>query len=201
MTFFSILQRKFLDLWIRVMPPLAWRLPVVVALGVLCGIGAYTFYLSKAWSYLSDDPRACVNCHIMAPEYATWSHSSHKNVTCNDCHVPHTSPMAKYGFKAYDGLRHSTLFTLRLEPQVIQIHGPGRAVVQENCKRCHGFLNDQVSTHRVTGGNAPHGEGRLCVECHRYTPHGRVHSLASVPEARVPVPPSPVPNWLRNLKP
>jgi cytochrome c nitrite reductase small subunit len=40
---------------------------------------------------------------------------------------------------------------------------------------------------------------RQCWECHRETPHGRVHSLSSVPFARVPDPGSPVPGWLDNL--
>ncbi|MBN8215256.1 MAG: cytochrome c nitrite reductase small subunit [Spirochaetes bacterium] len=187
----------FSKLLSSLIPPPSWRLPVLLLLSVFAGMGAYAFYLSKAWSYLSDDPKVCVNCHIMSPEYATWSHSSHRQVSCNDCHVPHTSALAKYAFKAYDGMRHSTMFTLRLEPQVIRIREPGRAVVQENCKRCHAFRNERVSTLRVTGKNAPHGEGRLCVECHRYTPHGRVHSLASVPDAQVPLPTTPVPSWLR----
>jgi cytochrome c nitrite reductase small subunit len=39
---------------------------------------------------------------------------------------------------------------------------------------------------------------RKCWECHRETPHGRVNSLTSVPNARIPVPGSPVPAWLRN---
>lgn len=29
-------------------------------------------YLLRAHTYLGDDPSACVNCHIMAPYYATW---------------------------------------------------------------------------------------------------------------------------------
>ena len=47
-------------------------------------------YLLRAHTYfVGDDPSACVNCHIMTPYYATWSHSSHgRDATCNDCHVP-----------------------------------------------------------------------------------------------------------------
>ena len=33
--------------------------------GLLVGIGSYTFYYAQGASYLSNDPRACVNCHIM----------------------------------------------------------------------------------------------------------------------------------------
>ena len=34
-------------------------------LGVPAGIGGFTFVYAKGFSYLSTDPRACVNCHIM----------------------------------------------------------------------------------------------------------------------------------------
>jgi cytochrome c nitrite reductase small subunit len=192
-------MRSLLALILSFIPPPTWRLPVLFLLAIFLGLGSYVFYLSKAWSYLSDDPKVCVNCHIMSPEYATWSRSSHQRVSCNDCHVPHTSVFAKFAFKAYDGLRHSAYFTLRLEPQVIRIREPGRAVVQENCKRCHAFKNERVSTLLVTGQNAACGQGRLCVECHRDTPHGRVHSLASVPDAQVPLPPTPLPRWLKSF--
>ena len=36
--------------------------------GIVIGLCGYILYLSKAQSYLSDDPKACVNCHIMEPE-------------------------------------------------------------------------------------------------------------------------------------
>jgi len=98
----------------------------------------FVLHISKAPSYLSDKPEACTNCHIMAPQYATWSHSSHREWThCNDCHVPHNNVVNKYYFKANDGLRHATIFTLRNEPQVIQIRHAGIGVVQDNCLRCH----------------------------------------------------------------
>ena len=34
-------------------------------LGIPAGIGAFTFVYAKGFSYLSTDPRACVNCHVM----------------------------------------------------------------------------------------------------------------------------------------
>ena len=36
--------------------------------GIVIGLCGYILYLSKAHSYLSDDPKACVNCQIMEPE-------------------------------------------------------------------------------------------------------------------------------------
>ena len=178
-------------------PPDEWRLLVNLLLAIILGIGCLTVYISNAPSYLSDRPETCMNCHVMAPQFATWQRSSHARVTvCNDCHVPHDNFLRKYAFKAQDGLRHATMFTLRLEPQVIHIKEAGVKVVQENCIRCHSSLVNDVSAHRVTGDNYMNGEGRLCWQCHRETPHGRVNSLASVPYARIPRLTSVIPQWI-----
>lgn len=178
-----------------IIPPDNWKIPVIIVLGIFTGLAGYAFYISKAPSYLSDSPRTCVNCHVMAPQYATWSHSSHREgATCNDCHVPHENIFRYYGFKAKDGLRHATIFTLRMEPQVIFIKEAGTQVVQTNCIRCHEKLFDREIS---STGHFAQVKDRLCWECHRETPHGRVNSLSSVPNARVPLPESPVPDWIK----
>ena len=193
-----MLTRLFrLALWLR--PPPGWRWPVLGLIGLTLGLGAVIFHQSKAWSYLYDDPAACINCHIMVPQYTTWKHSSHgRDVTCNDCHVPHSNIAAKYFFKAKDGMRHATLFTLGMEEQVIRITPPSMAVVQENCVRCHGNLNHPVGTDTATVARAMHGDGHLCWECHREVPHGRVNSLSSVPNARVQLEARTIPDWIRD---
>ncbi len=178
-------------------PPPAWRVPVIVLLGVLTGIGLLVLRISNAVSYLSDDPVTCVNCHVMAPQYATWQHSSHTRVaTCTDCHVPHDNVVKKYMFKASDGLRHAYVFTLRLEPQVIRIRDAGRQAVQDNCIRCHQAMLWRITAGTVSVRDAEHGGGHLCWDCHRETPHGTVNSLASAPYARVPRPSPVVPGWI-----
>ena len=177
------------------LPPDSWKLPVILIVGVFMGLIGFAFYLSKAPSYLSDEPKTCVNCHVMAPQYATWSHSSHRAVTnCNDCHVPQNNFVKHWFFKGKDGLRHATIFTLRKEPQVIFIKEAGINVVQANCIRCHGQI---FESKRKMAGNDSHVKERLCWECHRETPHGRVNSLSSVPHAHVPLPESPVPDWIK----
>ena len=88
--------RKFIR---NLIPPDNWILPVILALGVLTGLGIFSFHISNASSYLGDKPETCVNCHIMAPQYATWNHSSHREKAhCNDCHVPHNNVFNKYYF-------------------------------------------------------------------------------------------------------
>lgn len=179
-------------------PPAAWRFIVIILSGLFVGLTLFILKISKAGSYLSDDPKTCINCHIMAPQYATWTHSSHREVaTCNDCHVPHDNVFNKYYFKAKDGMRHATIFTLRSEPQVIMIRKEGQKVVQENCIRCHSEL---VMDGKTATWNQEFNHARMerqCWECHREVPHGRVNSISSVPAAAVPVPSSPVPDWLK----
>ncbi|MBN1158492.1 MAG: cytochrome c nitrite reductase small subunit [Bacteroidales bacterium] len=179
-------------------PPDKWKLPVMIITGIFTGLILYILYISKAPSYLGDKPETCVNCHIMAPQYATWFHSSHREWThCNKCHVPQDNVFSKYYFKAKDGLRHATIFTLRKEPQVIFIKEAGKRVVHQNCIYCHSelLMDDRLLT--MTGNENLTKTGRECWECHREVPHGTVNSLASVPNARVPVPKSPVPSWLK----
>jgi len=182
-------------------PPPRWRLPVIIMLGALAGLGAVVAYISNAVSYLSNDPQACMNCHIMAPQYATWQRGSHGRVaTCNDCPVPHDNVFRTYSFKARDGMRHAFMFTFRMEPQVIRVHEAGMSVIQENCIRCHTKQIGMTKIQFVSYDMAAHGEGRLCWDCHRETPHGRVNSLSSVPYARVPIPTPVTPEWLGDSK-
>jgi cytochrome c nitrite reductase small subunit len=181
-------------------PPDIWKIPVIITLGIFCGLGLYALYISRAPSYLSDNPKTCVNCHIMAPQYVTWYHSAHREGSnCNDCHVPHNNVANKYYFKAKDGLRHATIYTLRREPQVILIKEDGREVVQGNCIRCHESLLTDPKVMVRSGEFYNFRTERKCWDCHRETPHGTVSSLSSVPNARVPLPESPVPEWIKEI--
>lgn len=182
----------------NIFPPEKWIVPVLILLAILSGLFLYLVYLSNAGSYLSDRPEACVNCHIMAPQYATWVHSSHREWShCNDCHVPHNNVINKYYFKAKDGLRHATIFTLRKEPQVIHIKHAGEKVVQDNCIRCHTELIYNIKVAAIQPNFHSIRTERQCWECHQEVPHGRVNSLSSTPYAKVPLPESPVPEWLK----
>jgi cytochrome c nitrite reductase small subunit len=77
-------------------------------------------------------------------------------------------------------------------------------VVMDNCIRCHQDLLRDEKVQQYTGTYNHERSERPCWDCHRETPHGRVNSISSVPYARVPVPGSTVPSWLRkkskNLK-
>lgn len=196
----SLKNNKVIKLIKNFIPPAQWQFYVIILLGIFTGLGIYIFYISNATAYLSNDPRACVNCHVMNVHYASWQRGSHARVaTCNDCHVPQDNFLRTYWFKANDGLRHATYFTMRWEPQVIQIKQAGKEAVQENCIRCHSNAIHPVALRAISNKNVADQTERYCWECHRNTPHGRVNSLSSAPFARVPSLEPVVPEWLNNF--
>jgi cytochrome c nitrite reductase small subunit len=145
---------------------------VAVVLGVLLalatGTGAYTFIYARGWSYLTNDPQACANCHIMDGHLDGWLKSSHRSVaTCNDCHTPHNLA-GKYWTKADHGFWHSYRFTTNDFHEPIQMTARSRAVVESACRHCH-----QDVTHDITAVEKP-GEGGLsCIRCHSGVGHLR----------------------------
>ena len=93
---------------------------VAAALGVALGLGSYTFAYARGWAYMTNDPRACANCHVMNEQYDGWIKSSHRSVAvCNDCHVPHAL-VPKYVTKARNGFWHSYYFTRGTFPEPIR---------------------------------------------------------------------------------
>jgi cytochrome c nitrite reductase small subunit len=134
------------------------------AFGFVIGLGLFTFHYAEGTSYLSNDPKACVNCHIMQDQYDSWQTSSHHAIaTCNDCHVPHDL-IGKYIAKAENGYHHSKGFTFQDFHEPIQIKAKNARILQENCLRCHAqFVHDIVDTH---------GPSSLsCVHCHADVGH------------------------------
>lgn len=143
-------------------------LAVAGLLGVLGGAGLYTLSYAEGLSYLSDDPRACVNCHVMREEYDGWQHASHHAVaTCVDCHLPQDNLIAKYAVKAENGFWHSTRFTLQDFDEPIRARDQSRDVVLRNCLRCHG---DLVAHINERGADKPGELG--CIRCHDAVGHG-----------------------------
>ncbi len=136
-------------------------------IGLLLGAGGFTFQYAEGLSYFSTDPAACMNCHIMTPQYESWQKSSHHAVAgCVDCHLPHTF-FAKYLAKAENGYHHSKGFTLQDFHEPIQIKSKNSRVLQRNCVSCHEDMVHELFANDVDGP----GEVR-CIHCHASAGHG-----------------------------
>lgn len=133
-------------------------------IGLFIGLGSYTFIYAQGASYLSDDPQACVNCHVMREQFNGWTKSSHKAfATCNSCHVPHNL-VGKYMTKAQNGFWHSYYFTFQNFHEPIQMQPRSRAIVQENCLGCHQQFVSQIANHE--------GPDEVnCIQCHAGVGH------------------------------
>lgn len=147
--------------------PWGGRLWIVFAvlLGLLGGLGAFTFGYGKGGSYFSNDPQSCANCHIMQDHFDTWQKSSHKHVAvCNDCHLPHDFA-GKWITKADNGFFHSLAFTLDDFHEPIRIKPRNSRVTQSTCIDCHrDFIHEMLPA-------TSNEEMLSCVRCHRDVGH------------------------------
>ncbi len=135
--------------------------------GVLLGAGVFTLAYAGGLSYLSNDPEACVNCHIMREQYDGWVKGSHRDAaTCNDCHVAHPF-VSKYLGKARNGWHHSSAFTLQDFDEPVRITTGNAATLRDNCRACHRDLVADITGHYGSDGEAPD-----CTHCHRDVGHG-----------------------------
>jgi len=141
-----------------------------LSLGILAGSGAYTFSYADGLSYLSNEPTACANCHIMREQLDGWQKAAHHSrATCNDCHVPQDF-VGKYLTKMKHGWRHSKAFTLNDFHEPIQILPEDLDIVRVNCVRCHGALVDELAPPQHAAAAA--SEQTDCIHCHSAVAHG-----------------------------
>jgi cytochrome c nitrite reductase small subunit len=180
--------------------PPGWRLAVVIAAGIFFGLSVAVFHVSGGTSYLSANSEACINCHLMSPQFARWSHASHRDrATCVQCHLPQHSAAATWMEKANSGLRHMLVYALRTEPFVIRAREASSDNIQANCIRCHKARIDMARLVEVDGDAVRAGDSRYCWHCHQSVGHGKMNSLASAPVSLLPADYPRVAPWLTGL--
>jgi cytochrome c nitrite reductase small subunit len=156
-----------------------------ITVGLAAGLGAFTFGYAKGASYLTNDPAACANCHIMSEHFAAWQKGSHKSATCNDCHTPHNL-VGKYMTKAQNGFWHSFYFTTGRYPDPLRITPRNRKVTEQACRYCHQPVVDAIEPSTASRAPSPttshasvfalaggsHSDDRMsCIRCHSYVGH------------------------------
>lgn len=159
------------------MTPFRLTLAASLATGIAIGIGAFTFVYAKGASYLTNDPAACANCHIMEEHYSAWIKSSHGKVAvCNDCHTP-KGLVPKYMTKASNGFWHSFAFTTGNFPDPLRAKPHNHEIAENACRKCHQQITQEIDA-AMSGepaGTDPHyeigGDLLQCTRCHRYVGH------------------------------
>ncbi|MBI3680900.1 MAG: cytochrome c nitrite reductase small subunit [Acidobacteria bacterium] len=133
--------------------------------GIFLGVGVFTFGYAKGAAYLTDNPAACANCHVMREQQAGWMKSSHRQAAvCNDCHAPEGF-VPKYATKALNGFFHSWAFTTDRFPGQIRITARNRGVTENACLKCHAEITAGLRAAR-------HPAERVsCISCHASVGH------------------------------
>jgi len=151
-----------------IVPSIRAGVLLAALVGIMLGLGYFTWSYAEGGSYFSNDPRACANCHVMREYLDSWRKSSHKQVAvCNDCHTPHEF-VPKYLAKAENGARHSWKFTFQTYPERLQITPSNLDNLQANCLECHALFVDEIS-RRTQHGLSPE---QTCMHCHADVGHG-----------------------------
>ncbi len=125
--------------------------------------------MAAAAAWYTSRPVFCNSCHNMEPYYKSWQESSHKDVTCVECHFP-----PGLGGK----VRGKMLGLVQLMKYVTASAGtrPSAEIPDASCLRsgCHEsrLLSGRVDFHGIPFDHTPHlQEGRRgktlhCTSCH-----------------------------------
>lgn len=146
-------------------PAVAVRVFLGASIGLLAGVGAYTFVYARGGSYLTNDPAACANCHVMQEYFDGWVRSSHRSAAvCNDCHTP-AGFLGKYSTKASNGFWHSLAFTTERFPDPLQIKRHNREIAEKACQKCHADMVEAMD------GGQRESSRSSCISCHGAVGH------------------------------
>jgi cytochrome c nitrite reductase small subunit len=141
-------------------------LALAAVTGAAGGTGAFTFVYARGASYLTNDPAACANCHVMSDYYSGWLGSSHRSVAvCNDCHTP-SGLLPRYATKASNGFWHSFAFTTGRFPDPLRIKPHNREIAEASCRKCHAEMASAMD-----GGHD--AAAAPCIHCHGAVGHPR----------------------------
>jgi cytochrome c nitrite reductase small subunit len=135
----------------------SWAGVVILALliiGVFIGFGPPQL-LEK-----TSQPKFCITCHIMKPEYEAWRASCHREIGCVDCHLPNNNFIAHYLEKIMVGIRDPAMFYGGFTPENIEATGRSRKIIKANCVKCHSSTVSKINT-----------ADRECWSCHRTVIH------------------------------
>ncbi len=160
------------------------RKPQAIVIAAVVG-GALA--LGGAAVPLTDHPKFCASCHNIRPSYESWVESTHKDVTCVDCHV-------RPGIEGYlhdkvrAGLKDVAIYLFGTPTDADNLHGP---VASEVCISCHHAILrvseiavrdlpppvkdvGLVMSHRKhMEAFTKRGKGEGCTTCHSRVVHGK----------------------------
>ena len=142
-----------------------WWYVIAATIGLVVGLGSFTFYQAKGHSYLFDSPLVCVNCHVMQEQHDAYQHSSHRFVAgCNDCHTP-KGFVPKWASTALNCFNHASAFTRGDFHEPIMANAFNRQVALGRCVDCHDATATDMGVHPAEL------DAVSCIRCHGNVGH------------------------------
>ena len=150
---------------------------VVASFGLMGIMAGVVFLFSAASFWWTSQPSFCGRCHVMTPYIQAWERSSHKDVSCESCHL---TP----GFFGFIGGKISGL-------QVVMNYIRGNyedwsfnaAVSNVSCLQCHEEIMEKNIHDNESGITVSHlniiGMGGKCLNCHSTVAHGEAVAIGA----------------------
>ncbi len=139
---------------------------LTLVVGVVMGAGALA--ASQYVIERTNERAFCASCHVMLPASVSHKTSLHADLACNDCHLPHDSVANYLWTKAKLGATDIYLNTVGQYDLPIMSTADMKAIIMDNCIRCHRMTNKNVAVMMVKDS---------CVSCHRNVPHQRMKPI------------------------
>jgi nitrate/TMAO reductase-like tetraheme cytochrome c subunit len=143
-----------------------WKLLIVCLLGCMVIFGGGYGILS-----FTNSPAFCSSCHEMAPEYATYTDSSHKQISCVQCHIkPGFTNMITHKIKSVKEIYYHVTGV----PNPI-VQTEEEAITNQNCLQCHSKNRLVTASKDLKVNHKGHIEqGVPCITCHSGVVHAKI---------------------------
>ncbi len=132
-------------------------------------IGAVFVCFANLMLHATGTKTFCGQCHSMQHEAATFAVSSHRELDCIECHLPHDNFPHYLIEKGRTGMVDMYHEVIRDYPERIKLDGDARKMVNQNCLRCHESTMSYVYLNNQPSGNSD------CMKCHSRIAHGSNH--------------------------
>ncbi|HVN80677.1 MAG TPA: hypothetical protein VMW38_16900 [Terriglobia bacterium] len=165
---------------------------------LLLGTGFLLFLLVLAanigyYGGASYSGKYCTSCHQIRPSYDRWSHSSHRNMDCKECHG---SALTLDPAMHATNLRHLYYQVIGRLPNRVLLKDKQVDAIIENCRRCHMGKFAQWTAGGHSAGYAHifleenHNRKTLlmddCLRCHGMFVEGNISDIVSPIDNRGP---------------
>jgi len=112
----------------------------------------------------------CFNCHVMAPEYYTWTASSHRQIACTGCHIE--PGLGNFVTHKLSAIKDVTLYFTGTYELPIKM---STKIKDDICTQCHSINRGITPSGDLIIPHDTHAAKKVqCVECHSGVAHGNI---------------------------